>query len=358
MFIGTQQGLVQHNKAWSNTTRTGPTQQGLAQHNKDWPNTTRLGRTQQGLVERDKACGHRRDGLLYGRTELTFRGFAVAFTLQQKTVSETNCAQADTGESKAMKAVILAGGLGTRLAEETELRPKPLVEIGGYPILWHVMKIYETAGLTDFVICGGYKVSMIKRYFANYYLDANDVEIDLANGAVRYLDSPPREKWKVIIADTGLDTMTGGRLKRIAALLGNEAFCLTYGDGVADLDVRKVIEFHRRHGRLATITAVPSPGRFGILDIAGDARVSRFHEKPDGEMGWINGGFFVLEPGAIDYIEGDSTMWERQPLERLAQDGQLVAYRHTGFWRPMDTLRDKHELEALWRSPAPPWKIW
>ena len=257
-----------------------------------------------------------------------------------------------------MKVVILAGGLGTRLSEETDLRPKPLVEIGGYPILWHVMKIYEAAAVTEFVICGGYKAAMIKRYFADYYLNSNDVEIDLADGSVRYLESPPREKWKVIIVDTGLNTMTGGRLKRIAALLGNQTFCLTYGDGVADLDIHKVIDFHNKHGRLATVTAVPSPGRFGILDIAGDQRVGRFHEKPEGEMGWINGGFFVLEPGVIDYIDGDDTMWERQPLERLARDGQLIAYRHTGFWKPMDTLRDKRELQALWDSQAPPWKLW
>jgi glucose-1-phosphate cytidylyltransferase len=257
-----------------------------------------------------------------------------------------------------MKAVILAGGLGTRLSEETDLRPKPLVEIGGYPVLWHVMKIYEAADVTEFIICGGYKSSMIKRYFANYYLEANDIEIDLANGSVRYLGSSPREKWRVVIADTGLDTMTGGRLKRVAALVGNETFCLTYGDGVADLDLRKVVEFHRHHGKLATITAVPSPGRFGILDIVDNERVSRFHEKPESEMGWINGGFFVLEPRVMDYIDGDDTMWERQPLERLAREGQLVAYRHTGFWRPMDTLRDKRDLEALWASPAPPWKRW
>jgi glucose-1-phosphate cytidylyltransferase len=257
-----------------------------------------------------------------------------------------------------MKAVILAGGLGTRLSEETDLRPKPLVEIGGQPVLWHIMKIYEAAGITEFIICGGYKVSMIKRYFANCYLDASDVEINLANGSIRYLNSPPQEQWKVVVVDTGLETMTGGRLKRIAPLIGNETFCLTYGDGVADLDVRKLIDFHHRHQLMATITAVPSPGRFGILDIANDERVGRFHEKPEGEMGWINGGFFVLEPGVIAYIDNDATMWERQPLERLARDGQLAAYRHTGFWKPIDTLRDKRELESLWASATPPWKRW
>jgi glucose-1-phosphate cytidylyltransferase len=257
-----------------------------------------------------------------------------------------------------MKAVILAGGLGTRLAEETELRPKPLVEIGGYPILWHVMKIYEAAGITDFVICGGYKVAMIKRYFANYYVETNDIEINVADGTIRYLSSQPRERWKVAIIDTGFNTMTGGRVKRVASIVENGTFCLTYGDGVADLNVLKVIDFHRSHGRLATVAAVPSPGRFGILDIGNDERVGRFHEKPEAGTGWINGGFFVLEPGVIEYIDGDDTMWEHEPLERLARDGELVAYRHTGFWKPMDTLRDKHELEALWNSPAPPWKIW
>lgn len=257
-----------------------------------------------------------------------------------------------------MKAVILAGGLGTRLSEETDLRPKPLVEIGGRPILWHIMKIYEAAGITDFIVCGGYKVGMIKRYFADYYLDCSDVEIDLANGAVRYLDSPSREKWKVVVVDTGLDTMTGGRLKRIAGILGAQTFCFTYGDGVANLNIGKVVEFHNSHGLLATVTAVPSPGRFGILDLDGEARVKRFHEKPEGEMGWINGGFFVLDPKAIDYIDGDQTMWERQPLERLARDGQLMAYRHTGFWMPMDTLRDKRDLETMWSSSQPPWKLW
>jgi glucose-1-phosphate cytidylyltransferase len=256
-----------------------------------------------------------------------------------------------------MKAVILAGGMGTRLSEETDLRPKPLVEIGEQPILWHVMKIYEASQLTEFIICGGYKVSMIKRYFADYYLNSNNVEIDLADGSVRYLGSPLREKWKVLIVDTGLNTMTGGRLKRIAGLLGKETFCLTYGDGVADLDIRAVVDFHKKHKRLATITAVPSPGRFGILDISVDEAVRRFHEKPEAEMGWINGGFFVAEPGVIDYIDGDDTMWERDPLERLARDGQLIAYRHTGFWMAMDTLRDRRQLQSLWESAAP-WKRW
>jgi len=257
-----------------------------------------------------------------------------------------------------MKAVILAGGLGTRLSEETELRPKPLVEIGGRPILWHIMKIYGAAGVTDFVICAGYKASLIKHYFANYYLEANDIEIKTKTGEIRYLTAQSREDWNITIVDTGLETMTGGRIKRVASLLGGGSFCLTYGDGVADIDIRKLIEFHKQHSRLATITAVPSPGRFGILDINDVGTVDRFHEKPDAEMGWINGGFFVLDPGVIEYIEGDDTVWERDPLERLARAGQLTAFRHTGFWRPMDTLRDRRELETLWASGSPPWKIW
>jgi glucose-1-phosphate cytidylyltransferase len=257
-----------------------------------------------------------------------------------------------------MKAVILAGGLGTRLSEETELRPKPLVEIGGRPILWHIMKIYEAGGVTDFVICAGYKASLIKHYFANYHLEANNIEIKTATGEIRYLTTQTREDWTITIVDTGLETMTGGRLKRVAPLLAGGSFCLTYGDGVADIDIRRLVEFHEQHRRLATITAVPSPGRFGILSIGDAGDVNRFHEKPDAEMGWINGGFFVLDAGVFDYIEGDETMWERRPLESLAEAGQLVAFRHARFWKPMDTLRDKNELEALWASGSPPWKRW
>ncbi len=256
-----------------------------------------------------------------------------------------------------MKAVILAGGLGTRLSEETDLMPKPLVEIGGRPILWHIMKMYEAAGVCDFVICGGYKASSIKRYFANYYLEENDVEIDTKTGELRFLSPRHLEQWKVTVIDTGLNTMTGGRLKRVRSIIGNETFCLTYGDGVADLDIAKVIDFHKDHGKLATITAVPSPGRFGILEFGSDDEVDRFLEKPHAEMGWINGGFFVLEPAAIDFIENDSTVWERDPLEQLASKGELRAYRHAGFWKPMDTLRDKRELEALWTAGAP-WRRW
>jgi glucose-1-phosphate cytidylyltransferase len=256
-----------------------------------------------------------------------------------------------------MKAVILAGGFGTRLSEETDLRPKPLVEVGGRPILWHIMKLYDAAGVRDFVICAGYKASSIKRYFANYYLEESDIEIDIESGEIRYLGGKERERWRITIVDTGLETMTGGRIRRIAPYLSGETFCLTYGDGVSDVDIKGAIDFHRQHGRLATITAVPSPGRFGILDLNGQ-KVERFHEKPEGEMGWINGGFFVLESGIFDYIEDDTTVWERRPLERLAADNQLIAYTHTGFWKPMDTLRDRRELETLWASPAPPWKTW
>jgi glucose-1-phosphate cytidylyltransferase len=257
-----------------------------------------------------------------------------------------------------MKAVILAGGFGTRLAEETELRPKPLVEIGNRPILWHIMKIYEAAGVTEFVICAGYKSSLIKHYFANYYLESNDVEIKTAAGHIRYLGRQSREDWTITIVDTGLATMTGGRLKRVASLVTGSSFCLTYGDGLADIDVRQLIKFHEQHGRLATITAVPSPGRFGILRLNDSDGVNSVHEKPDSEMGWINGGFFVLDPGVIDYIEGDDTVWERRPLELLAEAGQLFAFRHARFWKAMDTLRDRRELEALWASGYAPWKRW
>lgn len=252
-----------------------------------------------------------------------------------------------------MKAVILAGGLGTRLSEETDLIPKPLVEIGGRPILWHIMKMYEAAGIRDFIICGGYKASSIKRYFANYYLEENDVEIDTRTGELRFLSPQHLERWKVTIVDTGLNTLTGGRLKRVRSIIGNETFCMTYGDGVADLNIAETIKFHNAHGRLATITAVPSPGRFGVLEFGHDNAVDRFLEKPHAEMGWINGGFFVLEPSALDFVKDDNTVWERDPLELLAKQDQLRAYRHSGFWKPMDTLRDKRELETLWATGAP-----
>lgn len=255
-----------------------------------------------------------------------------------------------------MKVVILAGGFGTRLSEETDIRPKPLVEIGGKPILWHIMKMYEAAGLTDFIICCGYRGQMIKNYFVNYFMENYDIEVDLGRNELKYLGHPS-ERWKVTMVDTGADSMTGGRVKRIAHLLNNETFCLTYGDGVADVDLAAVIAHHREHGRAATITAVPSPGRFGILELQG-AAVSNFREKPANEMGWINGGFFVLEPSVLDLVTSDATVWEREPLEALAKSGQLSAYRHTGFWRPMDTLRDKRELESMWTGGSAPWKTW
>lgn len=255
-----------------------------------------------------------------------------------------------------MKVVILAGGLGTRISEETDLRPKPLVEIGGKPIIWHIMKMYEAAGMIDFIICCGYKGWQIKHYFVNYFMENYDCSIDLASNSIDFVGNPS-EKWKVTLIDTGLNTMTGGRLKRVAPYLGDESFCMTYGDGVADLDLRKVIAHHKKENKAATVTAVPSPGRFGILDLHENNRVTRFHEKPANEMGWINGGFFVLEPGVIDYIEDDATVWEGGPLEKLAANGELTAYRHTGFWKPMDTVRDKRELEDLWESGNAPWKL-
>lgn len=256
-----------------------------------------------------------------------------------------------------MKVVILAGGFGTRLAEETDMRPKPLVEIGGKPILWHIMKLYEAAGFNDFLICCGYKAQMLKTYFVNYFTENYDITVDLAANDIQF-HGRPSEKWKVTLVDTGLETMTGGRVKRIAPYLGGQTFCLTYGDGVADLDIRTIVDFHRTHGRKATVTAVPSPGRFGILDLGSDGGVKSFREKPDHEMGWINGGFFVLEPSVVDYIADDATIWERQPLEKLASQGELRAFEHTGFWRPMDTLRDKRELEQLWQQGSAPWKKW
>ena len=255
-----------------------------------------------------------------------------------------------------MKVVILAGGFGTRLSEETGLRPKPLVEIGSRPIIWHIMKMYEAAGLTDFVICCGYKAAMIKNYFVNYFTENYDLTIDLGKHDVTFHGNPS-EQWKVTMVDTGLETMTGGRIKRVREHIGDETFCLTYGDGVADLDIRKTIDFHKAHGAKATVTAVPSPGRFGILEMNEADKVTGFYEKPANEMGWINGGFFVLEPSVIDYIEGDRTIWERQPLERLSADGELRAFKHTGFWQPMDSLRDKRELETLWEKGNAPWQL-
>lgn len=255
-----------------------------------------------------------------------------------------------------MKVGILAGGVGTRLAEETEIRPKPMVEVGGKPIVWHIMKHYAHYGFNEFVIALGYKGEYIKRYMIDYRPLHANLSVDLKNGEIE-MNGGEREDWKVELIDTGQATLTGGRIKRLAPYLGNETFMLTWGDGVADVDLHKLLDFHRAHGRLATVTAVRPPARFGKLDIVGD-KVARFSEKPQLEEGWINGAFFVLEPGVIDYIEGDHTQWEREPLEGLARDGQLMAYRHESFWQCMDTLRDKKLLQDLWESGQAPWKIW
>lgn len=255
-----------------------------------------------------------------------------------------------------MKAVILAGGLGTRISEESHLKPKPMIEIGGKPVLWHVMKIYSHYGINDFVICLGYKGYVIKEYFANYFLHMSDVTFDIANNRME-VHQASAEPWRVTLVDTGDLTMTGGRLKRVGAYLSDEDFCFTYGDGLSDVDINASVAFHRKQGALATITAVQPPGRFGALDM-NHGRITSFREKPMGDGGWINGGFFVLSPKALDYIDGDTTVWEREPLERLASAGQLAAYCHVGFWQPMDTLRDKVHLEELWNGGGPPWKVW
>lgn len=256
-----------------------------------------------------------------------------------------------------MKVVILAGGLGTRLAEETEVKPKPMVEIGGWPILWHIMKIYGHQGFKEFVIALGYRGDAIKNYLLQYHSNATDVTVDLATGRVTS-HGTPREDWSAHLANTGLETLTGGRMKRLAPWLQHETFMLTYGDGVANIDLQELLRFHRSHGRLATVTAVRPPARFGGLTFDGTDRVSRFTEKPQIGEGWINGGFFVLEPKVLEYIEGDTTHWEREPLERLAAEGQLFAYRHEGFWQSMDTLRDVRLLNSLWSEGSAPWKMW
>jgi glucose-1-phosphate cytidylyltransferase len=256
-----------------------------------------------------------------------------------------------------MKAVILAGGLGTRLSEETSVRPKPMVEIGGKPVLWHIMKMYSHHGIHDFVICCGYKGYVIKEYFANYFLHMSDVTFDMQSNEM-HVHEKRAEPWKVTLVDTGDDSMTGGRLGRVAHHVENEeAFCFTYGDGVSDLDISAVIAFHKRHGKTATLTATYPPGRFGALDIR-DKQVKRFVEKPKGDGGMINGGFFVLSPAVLNLIKDDRTIWEQEPLMTLASDGELMAYEHDGFWQPMDTLRDKHYLEELWASGQAPWKKW
>jgi glucose-1-phosphate cytidylyltransferase len=255
-----------------------------------------------------------------------------------------------------VKAVILAGGLGSRLSEETSARPKPMVEIGGKPILWHIMKLYATHGIDEFVVCLGYKGYLIKEYFANYYLHTCDVTFDLASGDVEVHRSAT-EPWRVTLVDTGESTMTGGRLRRALDYVGDDDFCFTYGDGLADIDISALIAFHREQGCLATVTAVQPPGRFGALDVEGE-RVRRFEEKPPGDHGATNGGFFVLSPEVGRYLTDDSTVWEQEPVAALAADGELACYRHNGFWQPMDTLRDRHTLEDLWDSGSPPWRIW
>jgi glucose-1-phosphate cytidylyltransferase len=254
-----------------------------------------------------------------------------------------------------MKAVILAGGLGTRLSEETSVKPKPMVEIGGKPILWHIMKSYSSYGINEFVICCGYKGYVIKEYFANYFLHTSDVTFDMQNNEME-VHTRNAEPWKVTLVDTGDETLTGGRLKRVERYVRDEEmFCFTYGDGVSDVDIGELIQFHKEHGKLATLTATQPPGRFGALNMTGHS-INSFHEKPQGDGAWINGGFFVLSPKVIEYIEGDATTWEKAPMEKLAQDGQLDAYFHHGFWQPMDTLRDKIHLEELWNSGQAPWK--
>ncbi len=255
-----------------------------------------------------------------------------------------------------MKAVILAGGLGTRLSEETGVRPKPMVEIGGKPILWHIMKIYSHYGVNDFIICLGYKGYMIKEYFANYFLHTSDVTFDMANNKME-VHQKYAEPWKVTLVDTGDDTMTGGRLKRIKPYLDREDFCCTYGDGLANVDIRTLLDLHRQEKRLATVTATQPPGRFGALESSNN-QVLAFKEKPRGDGSWINGGFFVLSPKALDYIQGDETLWEQEPMQNLARDGQMSVYFHNDFWQPMDTLREKTLLEDLWQSGKAPWKVW
>lgn len=255
-----------------------------------------------------------------------------------------------------MKAVILAGGLGTRISEESHLKPKPMIEVGGKPIIWHIMKIYSAHGIYDFIICLGHKGYIVKEYFANYFLHMSDVTFDMANNKME-VHQNSAEPWRVTLVDTGEDTMTGGRLKRAKSYLDDEDFCFTYGDGVADVDIGKLVAFHKGQNSLATLTATQPPGRFGALNLNHN-KIASFQEKPQGDGGWINGGFFVLSPKVIDYVDEDATIWEREPMERLAEEGQLSAYMHHGFWQPMDTLRDKNHLEQLWATGKAPWKVW
>lgn len=255
-----------------------------------------------------------------------------------------------------MKAVILAGGFGTRLSEETTLKPKPMVEVGGKPILWHIMKIFSTYDINEFVIALGYKSEVIKEYFLNFYAINNDITVDLASGKTT-IHEGKQPDWKIHLVDTGLNTMTGGRLKRVRKWLGDEPFFFTYGDGVADINLHALLDFHKAHGKLATVTTVRPPARFGNIGFA-DERITEFYEKPETGEGWINGGYFVLDPKAIDYIDGDDTVWEQEPIRRLVADEQMMGYRHAGFWSCMDTLKEKNLLEQLWTQPDTPWRIW
>lgn len=257
-----------------------------------------------------------------------------------------------------MKVVVLAGGFGTRISEESGVRPKPMVEIGGMPILWHILKIYSHYGLNDFVICLGYKGSVIKDYFASYLLHSANVTFDMANNRTEVHQSNA-EPWRVTLVDTGENTMTGGRLRRVREYVGSDTFCMTYGDGLSNIDISELVRFHKSQDVYATLTAAQPPGRFGAFTLAANtSKITTFHEKPEGDGAWVNSGFFVLEPKVFDYIDGDPTVWEREPLERLANDGQLAAFKHDGFWQPMDSLRDKNVLEALWQSGKPPWRVW
>jgi glucose-1-phosphate cytidylyltransferase len=256
-----------------------------------------------------------------------------------------------------MKVVILAGGLGTRLSEETSLKPKPMVEIGGMPILWHIMKIYSSYGYNDFIVCLGYKGYLIKEYFANYFLHKSDVTIDMNDNSIKVHDSKA-EPWKITLVDTGVNSMTGGRIKRIAAHVNNETFMLTYGDGVGSVEIDKLVEHHQKSGKMCTVTAVQPSGRFGALNLNENNEVVSFLEKPKGDGSWINGGFFVCEPQVFDYINGDSTVWEKEPMEQIAREGQMTSFKHEGFWKPMDTLRDKQELENDWNDNKAQWKTW
>jgi len=255
-----------------------------------------------------------------------------------------------------MKAVILAGGLGSRISEETHLKPKPMIEIGGMPILWHIMKIYSHYGVNEFIICCGYKGYMIKEYFANYFLHNSDVTFDLKSNSVK-IHQNKSEPWNITLVDTGEQTLTGGRLKRVSKYIGNEDFCFTYGDGLSDLNLNELISFHKKKGALATLAGVQPPGRFGALNLNGD-KVINFKEKPDGDGGWINGGFFILSPKVLNYIENDQTIWEKDPIEKLSSEGNLFVFKHSGFWMSMDTMRDKNALEAMWEKNNAPWKVW